>query len=113
RVTTFSRPICYDGLYYYSLARFPWKRHGDDLDCPAARHVRILYPALCWLLSAGDPRALFWAMPAINLLAVGGLAAFGGAAARRGGLSAWWGVLLPFAVNAGLPLLRDLTDLVS
>src|ERR1700722_18790855 len=103
----------YDGMYYYALARSPWKRHGADLDCPGVRHLRILYPALCWLLSRGDPRALFWAMPLVNLLAIGGLAAFGASMARRAGKSAWWGVLLPLAVNALLPAMRNLTDDVS
>jgi hypothetical protein len=103
----------YDGQFYYSLARAPWNRHGRDLDVPAVRQARILYPALSWLLSAGDPRRLFWVMPLINLLAIAGLAALGAVAARHHGLSPWWGVLLPFAVNAGMSALRNLTDVLS
>jgi hypothetical protein len=103
----------YDGQFYYSLARTPWSRHGRDLDVPAVRQARILYPALSWLLSAGDPRRLFWVMPLINLLAIAGLAALGAVMANRHGLSPWWGVLLPFAVNAGMSALRNLTDVLS
>jgi hypothetical protein len=103
----------YDGQYYYALARAPWRRHREGLDQPAARHARILYPALGWLLTGGDRRGLLWALPLINLLAVGALAWVGSAVARSRGLSPWWGVLLPLAVNAGLPALRDLTDAVA
>ncbi|HEY7155859.1 MAG TPA: hypothetical protein VH575_17990, partial [Gemmataceae bacterium] len=103
----------YDGQFYYSLARAPWGRHGRDIDVPAVRQARILYPALSWLLSAGDPFRLFWVMPLINLLAIAGLAALGAVAARHHGLSPWWGVLLPFAVNAGMSALRNLTDVLS
>jgi hypothetical protein len=103
----------YDGQFYYALARAPWGHHGRDIDVPAVRQARILYPALSWLLSAGDPSRLFWVMPLINLLAIAGLAALGAVAARHHGLSPWWGVLLPFAVNAGMSALRNLTDVLS
>jgi hypothetical protein len=103
----------YDGMYYYAIARSPWRRHDVGLDAPAARHARILYPALAWLVSGGGGRRLLWALPLINLLAIGALAWIGSAAARARGLSPWWGVLLPLAVNAGMPALRDLSDVVS
>jgi hypothetical protein len=103
----------YDGQFYYAVARDPWRIHGpDEIDLPA-RHARILYPALAWLLSWGDSTALFWALPVVNLLALGGLAGLGAVLARSRGLSSWWGLLLPEAVCGGLTLLRDLTDLVS
>src|SRR5438105_4217839 len=50
----------YDGQYYYALARNPWARHDAGIDVPAARQLRILYPAICCLLSGGDPVRLFW-----------------------------------------------------
>ncbi len=52
-------------------------------------------------------------MPVVNLLAIGGLAGIGVLLAVRHGLNPWWGLLLPLAVNAGLPLLRNLSDVVS
>ncbi len=103
----------YDGQFYYAIARAPWRRHNLGVDAPAVRQARILYPALSWLLSAGDARLLLWVMPLVNLLAIAALAALGAVVARRHGLSPWWGVLLPFAVNAAMPALRNLTDVLS
>jgi hypothetical protein len=101
----------FDGQFYYTLARDPWRPHGAILDFPAYRHARILYPALAWLLSGGgNPRALLWALPAINVLAAAGLAWLGARLAFRYGRSAWWGFLLPLVVNVGMPAMRDLTD---
>lgn len=103
----------YDGQFYYAIARAPWRRHDLGIDVPAVRQARILYPALSWLLSAGDARRLLWVMPLVNLTAIAALAGLGALAALRHGLSPWWGVLLPFAVNAGMPALRNLTDVLS
>ncbi|HWG43261.1 MAG TPA: hypothetical protein VN688_10785 [Gemmataceae bacterium] len=103
----------YDGQFYYAIARAPWSRHDLGIDAPAIRQARILYPAVSWLLSAGDAHRLLWVMPLVNLLAIAALAALGAIVARGHGLSPWWGVLLPFAVNAGMPALRNLTDVLS
>ncbi len=103
----------HDGQFYYALARAPLAYHKVGLDRAPVRHVRLLYPLLCWMLTLGDPYLLFWAMPLVNLVAIGGLAAFGAAMALEQKLSPWWGVLLPFALNAGMPALHDLTDIVS
>ncbi len=112
-VTTTISERGYDGQHYYALARDPWTRHDHGIDSPAARHLRILYPALCWLLSGGDARALFWVMPAVNLVAITALAGLGAWLARRHGMSPWWGFVLPLALNAALPALRNLTDPLS
>jgi hypothetical protein len=103
----------YDGQFYYAVARAPFRKHEQGFDSVPIRQVRVLYPVVCWVLTLGDRRLLFWVMPLVNLAAIGGLAALGAIVARQGGLSPWWGALLPVAVNAGLPLLRDLTDVVS
>jgi hypothetical protein len=103
----------YDGQFYYAIARAPWQRHLLGIDHPPGRQLRILYPALSWLFSGGDAQLLLWVMPAVNVLAIAGLAALGALLARRHGLNAWWGCLLPLAVNAALPALRDLTDVVA
>jgi hypothetical protein len=100
----------YDGQFYYAIARDPWRRHLFVTEFGAFRHQRLLYPALGWLISGGDARRLLWALPAINLAAVGGLAWLGVRLARHYGTNVWWGFVLPLAVNDGLPLLRDLTD---
>jgi hypothetical protein len=104
----------YDGQFYYALARGPWRARPQWLDAPAYRHTRILYPALAWLFSlGGDPRLLLWVMPALNLAAVAGLAWVGVRLAVAHGLSPWWGLGLPLAVNDGMGALRNLTEPLS
>src|SRR5262249_8255213 len=84
----------YDGQFYYAPARAPWRRHDAGIDTPGLRHLRILYPALAYLLSGGgDPRLLVFVLPLINLLAIGGLAALGVYLAQRHGMNPWWGAL--------------------
>jgi hypothetical protein len=102
----------YDGQFYYAIARSPWRRHVGDIDGPA-RHLRIVYPALCWLFSGGDGRRLLWVMPGVNLAAIGGIAGIGAWLAARRGMNPWWGFLLPLTLDSGLPVLRDLSDPVS
>jgi hypothetical protein len=102
----------YDGQFYYAIARAPWRRHVGDIDAPA-RHLRILYPGLCWLCSGGRGPLLLWVMPAVNVAAAGGIAGVGAWLALRRGLSGWWGFLLPLALDVGLPSLRNLSDPVS
>jgi hypothetical protein len=103
----------YDGQFYFAIAQAPFQRHDIGIDFPPMRQSRILYPVLGWALTGGDANRLLWALPLINLLAIGGLAALGVLLAVRYELNPWWGLLLPLAVNAGLPLLRDLSDVVS
>jgi hypothetical protein len=102
----------YDGQWCYIIARHPWTQQAADvLDLPAYRHVRILYPALAWLLSGGGHLvALLWVMPLINLVAIAGIVWYGAHLAIHYGRSPWWGFVLPVVLNAGMPALRDLTD---
>jgi hypothetical protein len=103
----------YDGQYYYAVARDPWHFRVEGFDYPGARRLRILYPALCWLLSGSNPYLLIEIMPLVNLLAIGNMTWMGGLLAQRRGLSPWWALLLPLAVNVGMPALRDLTDVLA
>jgi hypothetical protein len=103
----------YDGMFYYAIARNPWKRHEQGIDVAPMRHLRILYSAICWIFTGGDARHLLWAMPAVNLAAIAGLAWLAAGFALRNQMSPWWGIILPLAVNACIPALRDLTDAVS
>ena len=101
----------HDGQAYYVMARSPFQRQDEQyVSPPCYRHVRILYPALAWAASGGDPKRLLWVMPLINSLAVVGLAGLGALFALRFGRSAWWGLLLPVVLNAATPALRDFTD---
>jgi hypothetical protein len=103
----------FDGQFYYALARAPWGPRPEVLDAPAYRHSRVLVPAAAWLLTGGGPKALLWALPALNWLAVVVLAWLGALLAAHYGRSPWWGFVLPLAVNACPAALRDLTDPVS
>jgi hypothetical protein len=107
-------PGGYDGMFYYALARNPWRLHlQEGIDAPAFRHSRLLYLAICWAGSGGDAGLLLWVMPLLNLAAIGGLAWLGAWYAQRQDLSPWWGLALPFVVNAAIPALRNLTDVLS
>lgn len=113
-VTARCGPGGHDGQQCYALARDPWRLPHDDLDCAAAmRHLRILYPAVCWLCSNGQPRLLIYVMPAVNLAAIAVLTWLGSILALHYSRSASWGFLLPLALNMGLPLLHDFTDCLS
>jgi hypothetical protein len=104
----------YDGQFFYALGRAPFARFDSGIDSAPYRQARLLYPLLAWLLSGGgDPVRLHWALPLVNLLVIGALAALGAEAARRNGLSPWWGVLLPWVVSADLAALRNLSDALS
>lgn len=103
----------YDGQYYYAIAQAPFRYRVVGIDFPPMRQSRILYPLLCWCLSGGDAGRLLWAMPLVNLLAIGGLGALGVFVSVKADSNPWWGLTLPLAVNSGLPLLRDLGDVVS
>jgi hypothetical protein len=101
----------YDGQWYYVIARNPWGPQSAGMtDLPAYRHVRILYPALAWLLSGGHRVALLWVLPLINLAAIVAMAWYGARLGMHYGRSPWWGFALPIIVNAGMPALRDLND---
>jgi hypothetical protein len=101
----------FDGQFYYILARDPWRHYDAPLiDLPVYRHARILYPGLAWALTGGDPVGLLWVFPAINLLALGGLAWMGARLAVHFERNEWWGALLPIVLNTGMSALRNLTD---
>jgi hypothetical protein len=100
----------FDGQFYYVVAQNPWQRQERGMDLGCYRQLRILYPALGWALSGGDPRLLLWVLPAINLVVIGVMAWLGLCLARHFGMNVWWGFLLPLAVNDGMMLLRNLTD---
>ena len=103
----------YDGQFYYAIAQAPFRHQDDGIDFAPMRQARILYPMLCWILAGGDAHRLLWAMPVVNLLAIGGLAVLGVFLAVKYDFNPWWGLTLPLTVNPGLPLLRDLGDVVS
>ena len=86
----------YDGQFFYRLALDPANLaqtgYGIRVD-HSYRFMRIGYPALTWLLSAGQHALVPYMLVAVNVLSVGALGYFGGMFAVRGGRNALWGLL--------------------
>jgi len=103
----------YDGQFYYRMALAPANLHktafGITMDAPY-RFMRIGYPALAWLVSLGQHAAVPYALVAINVAALGGLACLGGVLAQQAGRHALWGLLLAGYFGLMDSLSRDLTE---
>jgi hypothetical protein len=103
----------YDGQFYYRMALAPASLQrtmfGISIDS-AYRFVRIGYPALAWLLSAGQHAAVPYVLAVINVLALGAIAALGGIFAQEAGRHALWGLLLAGYFGFATSLTRDLTE---
>lgn len=104
----------YDGQFFLRTAFKPWtdkeSEFGIRYDRPAYRHQRILYPAIAWLAAFGQPRTVPFAMVAINLLSLIGLAAIVArfAATRDMSPSVSW--LVVFSGGMVLSFGRDLAE---
>ncbi len=106
----------YDGQFYYRLALDPADLHrtafGITMDAPF-RMQRIGYPALAWIVSAGQHAWVPVALVAVNVLALAAVGLAGGTLARDAGRHALWGLLLAgyfgFFMSAG----NDLTEPVA
>ncbi|HEX5760121.1 MAG TPA: hypothetical protein VF121_13100 [Thermoanaerobaculia bacterium] len=106
----------YDGQFYLTLALDPLLREPGTLaalDNPRYRCRRILSPALSWLLALGRPRAVPWALVAVNLAAAGGLAAALAALAAGAGRSAWQGLLALAVPGVWMALVLSTADLLG
>lgn len=107
----------YDGQFYFRLAIAPFSARqsvaGVHFDYPVYRGQRILYPLFAWLVSAGRPAAVPWALIVVNLLAA---AAIGGSAALILKDSHWpFMLVVAIALYPGflLTISRDLTEMVE
>ena len=78
----------YDGQFFYRLALNPLNFHhtayGITMDRPY-RYMRIGYPALTWLISAGQHSLVPVMLVAINIAAIGALGYLGALFAAQGG----------------------------
>lgn len=108
----------FDGQFFYRLALNPFTgspvADGIEIDLPALRQQRILYPWLVWLASGGGRApAVPWALVGVNLAFVVALGGLGGALSRTSRRHAMWGMVLSmypgFAVTLGL----DLAEVVA
>src|SRR4051794_7329203 len=107
----------YDGIWFYRLAINPFSgvqaAHGIRIDNPPYRQQRILYPLIVWLLSLGQVTWIPWLLVIVNIIAAAAMAAFAGAFAKRFGLNAMWGVILPLYPGFVLTFSRDLAEMVT
>src|SRR4051794_30761080 len=107
----------YDGIWFYRLAINPFSgvqaAHGIRIDNPPYRQQRVMYPLIVWLLSLGQISWIPWLLVIVNIIAAASMAAFGGAFAKRFGLNALWGVIVPLYPGFVLTLSRDLAEIVT
>jgi hypothetical protein len=86
----------YDGQFFYRLALNPANlartAYGIRVD-HSYRFMRIGYPAITWLLSAGQHAIVPDVLVVVNVLSIGALGYFGGMFAVWGGRNALWGLL--------------------
>ena len=103
----------YDGQFYYRMALAPASpqrtMYGVSIDS-TYRFVRIGYPALAWLGSAGQHAAVPYVLAVINVLALAAIAMLGGLFAQAAGRHALWGLLLAGYFGFMTSLTRDLTE---
>lgn len=107
----------HDGQFYYRLALDPFtnavEEHGIQLDLPAYRHQRLLYPLLVHLLSLGQPDGIpFW-MVAVNYAGLCLIAWSAACWVRTYGLHPLWGLVFSFYPGFVLTLARDFTEIVA
>jgi hypothetical protein len=103
----------YDGQFFYRLALNPLNFHhtayGIRMDRPY-RYMRIGYPVVTWLLSAGQHAAVPVVLVAVNIAAIGAMGYLGAVFARDGGRHALAGLLLPGYFGLLTSLSRDTAE---
>jgi hypothetical protein len=88
----------YDGQFAYYIARDPL--HGwQHCDVPAYRYQRILYPILARFLALGQEALLPYALPLVNLIALGAGTWLTEQILRRYKMSRWYA--LTYGLYAG------------
>jgi len=103
----------YDGQFFYRLALNPFNLHhtayGITMDRPY-RFMRIGYPVLTWLVSAGQHSLVPVMLVAVNIAAVGALGYLGAIFALQGGRHALAGLLFPAYFGLLTSLSRDTAE---
>ena len=103
----------YDGQFFYRLAINPFNLHhtayGITMDRPY-RFMRIGYPALTWLVSAGQHSLVPVMLVAVNIAAIGALGWLGARFALDGGRHALAGLLVPGYFGLITSLSRDTAE---
>jgi hypothetical protein len=103
----------YDGQFFYRLALNPVNFHhtayGIIMD-RSYRYMRIGYPVVTWLLSAGQHAAVPVVLVAVNIAAIGAMGYLGAVYAQAGGRHALAGLLLPCYFGLLTSLSRDTAE---
>jgi hypothetical protein len=106
----------YDGQFYYRLALDPAnlvsRAFGIRLDSPF-RLQRIGYPALAWVVSAGQPGLVPWALLVVNLIGLGAVGWLGGRLARDVHRHPMWGLVPAGFCGLLYALGHDLTEITE
>jgi hypothetical protein len=103
----------YDGQFFYRLALSPVNFHhtayGIRMDRPY-RFMRIGYPAVTWLLSAGQHVLVPVMLVVVNIAAIGAMGYLGGVFARQSGRHALAGLMLAGYFGIITSLSRDTAE---
>jgi hypothetical protein len=105
----------YDGQFFYVQALDPLLLHNSTVSALRAagegfRIQRVAYPALAFLLAAGQRDAIPFALLLVNVLVLLALTAGLAIYARRRGWSPLWATAIALMPGMLLPMLRDLSD---
>lgn len=101
--------IGYDGQQAYALALDP-RNAAHDLDRPAYRAMRIVYPMLARALALGQPAAIPWTLLGVNLAAAALTGGLLGGLARARAVSGWAAFVLLASFNYLIGLRFDLNE---
>lgn len=107
----------FDGQFFYRIGVSPWSTDhrvaGVQNDLPSLRNARWGYGALAWVVSAGDPDLVPWALIAINVAAAAAVGAVGGGLARSATRHAAWGALFVLWPGFAYSLSLDTSELMA
>ena len=102
----------HDGQQFYAVARHPFDPPAarDQLDSPAYRYRRILFPALAGTLAPNGGRALVFALLGVSLV---GVALGAWATSRLPGAPSWLPVVVGLTPGVGVALALSLGDALA
>lgn len=101
--------IGYDGQQAHAIAIDPFGAAGE-LDRPAYRYQRILYPMLARVLALGKSDLIPWSMLFINLIAASVTVYLLSRLLAERGVSPWWALVPLLSFNYLIGLRMDLNE---
>lgn len=104
----------YDGQFVYYIATELYPQEvRDQLDVPAYRYQRILYPLMTRLLCLSRVECMPWMMMGLNLLALACGTWCLAKILRMFGMNAWYALLYGFWAGFTLALIVDLPEPIA